>query len=50
MRYDVNVMVSNRFPRHKLADDDVLSRIDPAQPIVTPKLMTEAILKWQNVG
>lgn len=54
IRYDVNVMVSNRFPRHKLADDDVLSRIDPAQPIVTPKLMTEAIFevaeRWVTEG
>lgn len=54
MRYDIKVMVSNRFPRHKLADDDVLPLLDPAQPVVTPKLMKEAILEvalgWVSSG
>lgn len=54
MRYDVRVMVTNRFPRHKLADDNVLSQIDPAQPMVTPKIMREAILEvaldWVTAG
>lgn len=54
MRYDVRVMVTNRFPRHKLADDNVLAQIDPAQPIVTPKLMEQAILEvaldWVTAG
>ncbi|MGY3943388.1 phage tail sheath subtilisin-like domain-containing protein [Aeromonas tecta] len=54
IRYDIKVMVTNRFPRHKLADDNVLSQIDPAQPIVTPKLMREAILEvaldWVTAG
>lgn len=44
IRYDIKVMVTNRFPRHKLADDDVLALIDPAQPIVTPKIMRAAII------
>lgn len=54
MRYDIKVMVTNRFPRHKLADDNVLSQIDPAQPVVTPKIMRQAILEvalgWVEQG
>lgn len=54
MRYDIKVMVTNRFPRHKLADDDVLPLLDPEQPVVTPKLMYEAILEvalgWVSAG
>lgn len=54
MRYDIKVMVTNRFPRHKLADDNVLAQIDPAQPMVTPKLMEQAILEvaldWVTAG
>lgn len=45
MRYDIKVMVTNRYPRHKLADDNVLPQLDPAQPVVTPKLMEQAILE-----
>lgn len=54
MRYDIKAMVTNRFPRHKLADDNVLAQIDPAQPVVTPKLMEQAILEvaldWVTAG
>jgi phage tail sheath gpL-like len=54
MRYDIKVMVTNRFPRHKLADDNVLAQIDPAQPVVTPKIMRQAILEvaldWVTTG
>lgn len=54
MRYDIKVMVTTRFPRHKLADDNVLARLDPAQPVVTPKIMREAILEvaldWETAG
>ena len=54
MRYDVKVMVTNRYPRHKLADDNVLPQLDPAQPVVTPKLMEQAILEvalgWVSSG
>lgn len=54
MRYDIKVMVTNRYPRHKLADDNVLAQIDPAQPVVTPKLMEQAILEvalgWVTSG
>ncbi|WP_261978370.1 phage tail sheath C-terminal domain-containing protein [Vibrio cholerae] len=37
-------MVTNRYPRHKLANDDVLDTLDPGQPVVTPKLMRQAII------
>jgi phage tail sheath gpL-like len=54
MRYDIKVMVTNRYPRHKLAHDNVLAQIDPAQPVVTPKLMKQAILEvaldWVTEG
>ena len=45
LRYSLRTMVTNRFPRHKLANDDVLDRLDPAQPVVTPKIMKNAILE-----
>lgn len=54
IRYDTKVMVTTRYPRHKLADDNVLPLIDPAQPIVTAKLMEQAILEialgWVEAG
>ena len=54
MRYSLKAMVTNRFPRHKLANDDVLERVDPSQPIVTPKLMRMAVLEtgdeWVQKG
>ncbi|HHE0554659.1 TPA: phage tail sheath subtilisin-like domain-containing protein [Vibrio parahaemolyticus] len=48
LRYSLRTMVTNRFPRHKLANDDVLDRLDPAQPVVTPKIMRNAILELSN--
>ena len=54
MRYDVRVMVTNRFPRHKLVNDEALPEIDPGQPVVSPKLMKEALLEvaldWVAAG
>lgn len=55
LRYSLKTMVSNRFPRHKLADDDVLDFIDPGQAIVTPKIMRMAIIElartdWVGAG
>ncbi|HAS3653701.1 TPA: phage tail protein [Vibrio cholerae] len=44
LRYSLKVMVTNRYPRHKLANDDVLDTLDPGQPVVTPKLMRKAII------
>lgn len=45
MRYDISVMVTNRYPRHKLADDNVLPLLEPGQPVVTPELMRQALLE-----
>lgn len=54
LRYSVRTMVTQRFPRHKLADDNVLSQLDPAQPVVTPKIMRQALLErateWVTAG
>ncbi|XDF79269.1 phage tail sheath subtilisin-like domain-containing protein [Aliivibrio fischeri] len=54
LRYSMRTMVTNRYPRHKLANDDVLPQLDPAQPVVTPKLMRLAILdlaqQWVTQG
>lgn len=48
LRYSLRTMVTNRFPRHKLAGDDVLDRLDPGQPVVTPKIMRNAVLELAN--
>lgn len=45
MRYSMRNMVTNRYPRHKLAGDDVLDSLEPGQPVVTPKLMRLAIIE-----
>ena len=45
MRYDVKVMVTNRYPRHGWPMTAMLPQLDPAQPVVTPKLMEQAILE-----
>ncbi|MGL6429887.1 MULTISPECIES: phage tail sheath subtilisin-like domain-containing protein [Aeromonas] len=54
MRYDVRVMVTNRYPRHKLVNDEDLPLIDPGQPVVSPKLMKEALIEvaldWVAAG
>jgi phage tail sheath gpL-like len=44
LRYSLRTMVTNSFPRHKLANDDVLDFLDPGQPVVTPKIMRQAII------
>lgn len=44
LRYSLRVMVTNRYPRHKLAGDDVLPTLNPDQPVVTPKLQRQRIL------
>ncbi len=48
LRYSLRTLVTNRFPRHKLANDDVLDRLDPGQPVVTPKIMRNTILELAN--
>ncbi|HEG4440093.1 TPA: phage tail sheath subtilisin-like domain-containing protein [Vibrio cholerae] len=49
LRYSMRNMVTNRFPRHKLAGDDVLDTLDPAQPVVTPKIMRQAIIELATI-
>ncbi|MDD9158310.1 phage tail sheath subtilisin-like domain-containing protein [Aliivibrio sp. S4TY2] len=44
LRYSMRTMVTNKYARYKLADDDVLPQLDPSQPVVTPKLMRLSIL------
>ncbi|HHT0133063.1 TPA: phage tail sheath subtilisin-like domain-containing protein [Klebsiella michiganensis] len=38
IRYVIKNRFSNRYPRHKLAGDDVLELLDPGQPVMTPKI------------
>jgi phage tail sheath gpL-like len=44
MRYVFRFAVLRDFPRHKLAGDDVLPRIQPGQPIATPKLIRNTLI------
>lgn len=52
LRWDWRNYITNKYPRHKLADDG--RRYDPGQAIVTPLLMkAEAISKfgdWESLG
>lgn len=38
IRYIIKNRFSTRYPRHKLAGDDVLDQLDPGQPVMTPKI------------
>ncbi|ODS10923.1 phage tail sheath subtilisin-like domain-containing protein [Vibrio scophthalmi] len=44
-RYAMKVMITQRYPRHKLAGDDVLADLEPGQPVVTPSLLRDAFLE-----
>jgi len=44
MRYAFRFAVLRDYPRHKLAGDDVLNRIQPGQPIATPKLIRNTLI------
>jgi phage tail sheath gpL-like len=44
MRYAFRFAVARDYPQHKLADDDVLERIAPGQPITTPKLIQNTLI------
>ncbi|NBJ36621.1 phage tail protein [Serratia fonticola] len=44
IRYIIKNRFTNRYPRHKLADDDVLTTLQPGQPVMTPKLCREELL------
>ncbi|MEI7145097.1 phage tail sheath subtilisin-like domain-containing protein [Pectobacterium brasiliense] len=44
IRYVIKNRFTNRYPRHKLADDDVLDVLEPGQPVMTPKLCTQELI------
>ncbi len=44
MRYVFRFAVARDYPAHKLASDDVLERIQPGQPIATPKLIRNTLI------
>ncbi|GAB2182676.1 phage tail sheath subtilisin-like domain-containing protein [Denitratisoma sp. agr-D3] len=44
MRYTFRTGIARNFPKHKLAGDDVLLKIQPGQRIATPKLITNVLL------
>ncbi|HAT7513534.1 TPA: phage tail protein [Kluyvera ascorbata] len=44
IRYIIKNRFSTRYPRHKLAGDDVLDLLDPGQPVMTPKIARAELL------
>ncbi len=44
MRYAFRFAIFRDYPRHKLAGDDVLGKIQPGQPIATPKLIRNTLI------
>ncbi|EFQ5400518.1 phage tail protein [Salmonella enterica] len=52
LRYSLRTFVTQRFPRHKLADDD--TPVAPGQPVVTPKIMSLQLIalgeEWVDQG
>ncbi|HCZ9100922.1 TPA: phage tail sheath subtilisin-like domain-containing protein [Klebsiella michiganensis] len=44
IRYVIKNRFTNRYPRHKLAGDDVLDLLDPGQPVMTPKIARAELL------
>lgn len=52
LRYSLRTFVTQRFPRHKLADDD--TPVAPGQPIVTAKIMSLQLIalgeEWVDQG
>lgn len=44
IRYIIKNRFTNRYPRHKLADDDVLDSLEPGQSVMTPKICTGELL------
>ncbi|KFB95765.1 phage tail sheath protein, partial [Trabulsiella guamensis ATCC 49490] len=44
IRYIIKNRFTSRYPRHKLAGDDVLDKIDADQPVMTPKICTAELL------
>ena len=44
IRYVIKNRFTSRYPRHKLAGDDVLDLLDPGQPVITPKIARAEML------
>ncbi|HEI8930978.1 TPA: phage tail sheath subtilisin-like domain-containing protein [Citrobacter freundii] len=44
IRYIIKNRFTSRYPRHKLADDDVLDSLEPGQPVMTPRICTSELL------
>ncbi|HDS1152670.1 TPA: phage tail sheath subtilisin-like domain-containing protein [Pluralibacter gergoviae] len=44
IRYVIKNRFTNRYPRHKLAGDDVLELLEPGQPVMTPKIARAELL------
>lgn len=44
IRYVIKNRFTNRYPRHKLASDDVLELLEPGQPVMTPKIARAELL------
>lgn len=44
IRYIIKNRFTTRYPRHKLAGDDVLDLLDPGQPVMTPKIARAELL------
>ena len=44
IRYVIKNRFTSRYPRHKLADDDVLDLLDAGQPVMTPKICRAELL------
>ncbi|GKX57614.1 Mu-like prophage FluMu tail sheath protein [Leminorella grimontii] len=42
IRYAIRTRITQKFPRHKLADDG--TRFGPGQPMVTPRIITDELL------
>jgi phage tail sheath gpL-like len=54
LRYDWNNYIQTKYPRHKLASDEMARRMNPGQPVMTPSLgRAEAISRmheWMRQG
>lgn len=46
LRYSWRTRMQTKYPRHKLANDDVLERIGSGQAVITPKLGRGEALAW----
>ncbi|WNJ96539.1 phage tail sheath subtilisin-like domain-containing protein [Vibrio ruber] len=54
LRYSMKAHITQNYPRHKLAGDDVLDELEPGQPVVTPKTLRvdflDKFLEWEGKG